>query len=126
MEIYNLYEVIKTCKAPSEIRNFKPPNEVVFFTKGKTVRRNIFSFQKFNAREIEKIKRLRLEIKHNNFTLPPYWGDSELLKHVYGSNFKTKKAFSAIKSCIKSRSEYIDKNLFSVDKNIIRVLVCFK
>ena len=92
MERYNLHEVAKICKAPPEIINFKPPNEIVLPSKSKTPRRNIFSFQKFSANELESLKKLKEKIKKNNFTLPPYWGDSELMKYIYGSNFKIKKA----------------------------------
>lgn len=123
MEIISIVDVKKICKPPSDIKKFEPPHEVVFFTKGKTPHRNIFYFQKFSERELEKLKRLKEEIAKNKFNLPSHWDDSELLKYVYGSNFKTKKAFNDIKSSLGSRSEFIEPNLLSVNAKIINILV---
>ena len=125
MAYISIKDVKKICRPPSEIKNFEPPYEILFFTKGKVPHRNIFYFQKFNERELEKLKRLKEEIAKNKFEIPPEWGDSELLKYVYGSGFKTKKAFNDIKSSLNSRSEYIEPNLLSVSDKIIEVLVLF-
>ena len=58
------------CKVPSTVANFIPPNDVVFHNRGKSSQRNIFKHQKFTDREIEKLRRLTVEIKKNKIKIP--------------------------------------------------------
>jgi hypothetical protein len=77
---------------------------VIYHGKGKYSQRNIFKLQEFYEWGDGK-KRLKEEIKKEKLKLPDKWDESELLKFVYGSNFKIRNAFKALKSYLDSRIE---------------------
>lgn len=125
MEPISLEVVIKSCKPPKEIKFYSPPQEVLYHGSGKKIQRNIFKAQTFNDREIEKIKRLKEMINKQKFSIPSEWDDSDLLKFIYGANFKTKNAFKALKSCLKSKFEVLGKNFLLLYGKIYEILVQF-
>jgi hypothetical protein len=125
MEILDIEYIIKSCQAPPELDSYYPPWDVVFHNKGKNPQRNIFKFQEFNEVESEKIKRLKSEIQKNKLEIPQDWDDSDLLKFVYGASFKTKNAFKALKSCLKSRQEVKLVNYLSNYSKVYEILVNF-
>ena len=125
MEPINLEVVIKSCKAPKEIEFYSPPHDTLYHGSGKNLQRNIFKAQKFDSREIEKIKRLKEMISKQKFSIPGEWDDSDLLKFIYGANFKTRNAFKALKSCLESKTEVLGKNYLLLYSKIYEILVKF-
>ena len=93
--------------------------------KGKNPQRNIFKSQTFNDRELEKLKRLKIEIQKNKVKVPARWDDSDLLKFVYGANFKTRGALKALKSCLASYSEVFPQDYLLIYPKILEILVRF-
>ena len=123
MEPISLSKVIKQCKPPSSINSYSPPDDVLYHGSGKKQQRNIFKCQKFNQRELEKLRRLKEMIKKQKLTISDEWDDGELLKFVYGSGFKTKSAFKALKSCLQSREEVLTKDFLLLYGKIFEILV---
>ena len=123
METYDLKSIIESVKAPPEITNYWPTQDVLFHMKGKNPQRNIFKHQKFTEKELEKLRRLKLEITKHKVVLPPTWDDSELLKFVYGANFKTRGAISALKSTLQSRNEVFPSDFLLIYPKIYEILV---
>ena len=113
------------CKVPMGIVSYDPPQEVLFHMKGKNPQRNIFKHQTFTERELEKLRRLKIEIKKNKVRYPKHWDDSDLLKFVYGANFKTNGALKALKSCLSSYSEVFPKDYLLFYPKIFEILVIF-
>ena len=66
----NLLEIIGSCKAPFEAHKYNPPIDVLFHMKGKIPQRNIFKNQAFNEKELEKLRRLKLEITKSKIAIP--------------------------------------------------------
>ena len=125
LEPDDLSLIISSCRPPPEVQFYFPPADVIFHTKGKLPQRNIFQFQPFSPRELEKIKRLKLEILKSKLKLPPNYDDSELLKFIYGSGFKTKKALNALKSNLQSRSETFPSDFLLIYPKIFKILVTY-
>jgi hypothetical protein len=114
---------IENSEVPPEIENYFPPTDVLYHVKGKHPQRNIFKLQEFTSVEVEKIRRLKEEIKKEKLKIPDEWDESELLKFVYGSNFKTRNAFKALKSCLDSRSEVFPQDYLLIYPKIYEILV---
>ena len=123
MDITNLDVIREECKVPMGILQYDPSQEVLFYTKGKTPQRNIFKCQTFSDREIEKIRRLKIEIKKSKIIVPRYWDDTDLLKFVYGSNFKTKGALKGLKSCLSTYAEVFPQDYLLIYPKIFEILV---
>jgi hypothetical protein len=123
MEPVTLEIVIQSCEPPKAIKSFTPTHDVLFHGTGKKQQRNIFYHQHFSAREVEKLRRLKEMILKQKLKIPEDFNDCELLKFVYGSNFKTKSAFKAVKACLDSRKEVLTDNFLLLYKNIVEILV---
>ena len=123
MEPISLRKVIKLCEPPASINSYSPPDDVIYYGSGKKQQRNIYKCQKFNPRELEKLRRLKEMIKKQKLKISDEWDDGELLKFVYGSGFKTKSAFKSLKSCLQSRQEVLTNDFLLLYGKIIEILV---
>lgn len=123
MEQIDVQVVMSSCRPPKEIENYFPPHEVLYHGSGKNLQRNIFKNQKFDDRESEKIRRLKELLVKQKFQIPDGWDDSDLLKFIYGANFKTRNAFKALKSCLESKTEILGKNYLLLYSKIYEILV---
>lgn len=123
MDEQELERIKAACHPPMDILAYNPPYEVLFHAKGKHPQRNIFKNQIFTEKEIEKLRRLKEEIKKQKLRLPKEWDDGDLLKFVYGANFKTRGAFKALKSCLTSYSDVFPEDYMLIYSKIYEILV---
>ncbi|OMJ73919.1 hypothetical protein SteCoe_27301 [Stentor coeruleus] len=123
MDEQDLDRIIASCHPPPDILAYNPPYEVLFHAKGKHPQRNIFKNQVFSEKELEKLRRLKDEIKKQKLQLPKDWDDSDLLKFVYGANFKTRGAFKALKSCLASYSDVFPEDYMLIYSKIYEILL---
>lgn len=123
MDDFSFDSVIEKVRVPESILHFSAPPEVLFHGQGKKSQRNIFKHQTYDSREIEKLRRLKEMISKQKLRIPSDWDDSELLKFVYGSGFKTRQSFKDLKSCLESRFEVFPEDLRLIYPKILEILV---
>jgi hypothetical protein len=116
-------EALLTSKPPQEAYSFVPAIDLVLSLGGKHPLRNIFSDQKYESFEVEKLKRLREEIRKSKLEVPSTWDDAFLLRIIHGSGYKTRKALKDLKKSIEAYKLLVPTDIRTLYPKVSEVLV---
>lgn len=112
-------------KPPREAYRYLPPKDQVLRGTGKNLQRYIFKGQIFNSLEEKKLKRLEALIsagKLKPYKIPKSWDRSDLLKFVYGTNWKTQKAFKNLLEHLKWISNFLPDDYKLQSSDVMHIL----
>lgn len=91
---------------PSQEANFiQHPAPYIKSGSENSSRRAIFYGVDLEPYEVEQIEHFKHEISHSGTSINSSWGDRELLKYLYSTNFNTHKAVANLKESLRYRTE---------------------